>query len=362
MTPTRWTSAWTLAWLTSLAAAQDEVMRDDARDLTGDGRVVVELAADRAAYFAGETISVRLRLVIESTFARTNLIQMFRQKLDVPVQLVVPWIEDLPGAFVVSSTRAAPGVRLALNDDVADAVALADREIDGKRFEVVEIERRYAASRAGELAIPAPIARFAFATRFEDDFVSGPVAKDRVDAFVRGSPLALTIRPLPEAGRPAEFTGAIGRFSCWTEARPAVVELGGSLKLVLSIEGEGNLDRFDAPRLDDLAGFTVHGVIDDKSPARRTITYDLAPRHADITAVPGIPFAFFDVGPPPQYRLVHTSPIPIVVQRPAIDAPTDERRAPPPPVRTDSSSRAVWIGVGVVALILLARRARRTRA
>ncbi len=354
-------------------AAQVTPLQGNAQDVTAEGRVRVELVTPRDTCFVQEPISIRVRISADRELAQTNLVPMFRQPLDFAAQLVLPWIDDLPGTIALGSQAREPSDELqrslALNDGVVRATVLPDREIDGRAFLVLEIERRYFATRAGELRVPAPILRFAFATHFEDDFISGRVASNRVEAFVRGEPLSLKVAPLPDVGRPPEFTGAVGHFSCWAEARPAVVEVGESLKLVLHIEGEGNLQSFDPPRLDDCAGFDLHGVIDDKGAARRTITYDLAPRTADITQVPPIPFAFFETGPSAQYRLVYTSPISIVVQPSSRGTPT-VNDAPAPSTRASkpSTSRSlVWTGVlavtGLLAVAIFPRfRARRSPA
>lgn len=320
------------------------------RDETADRRVVVELTTPRDSYFVGETFTLHVIIRAEREFARTNLVPIFRQPLDFAAQLVAPWIDDLPGTLALDSASPQPCQSLALNDGLASATILPDPD-----HVVLELARLYVATRPGVLTVPETILRFAYATRFEDDFVAGPVAADRIEAFVRGAPLALTITPLPEAGRPPEFSGAVGQFSCWTKAEPSVVELGQSIKLILRIEGDGDLAHFDPPRMEDLDDFELHGIIDDKAAARRTITYDLAPRSADVTRVPPVAFAFFDPRPPGEYRVVHTSPIPIVVQAAAVEI---SRPTPPAPVR--SSSRVGWVlavlGVVVIALVIRSRR------
>lgn len=355
------------------ATAQVSTLQRNGKDVTAEGRVHVELVTPRDTYFVHEPISIRVRINADREFAQSNLVPMFRQPLDFAAQLVLPWIDELPGAIALVSQARGPSDEpqrsLALNDGVAHATVMPDRELDGRAFLVLEIERRYLGARPGELRVPAPIVRFAYATHFEDDFISGPVARNRTEAFVRGEPLVLTIVPLPDVGRPPEFTGAVGRFSCWAEARPAVVEVGESLKLVLRIEGEGNLASFDPPRLDEFTGFDLHGVIDDKGAARRTITYDLAPRTADITQVPPIPFAFFETGPPAQYRLVYTSPISIVVQPSSRGTPAKGDAPPPstPASETSALRSLLWTGVlavmGLLAVAIFLRvRARRSPA
>lgn len=376
-----------------VTTGQDVVVlsTDGALDVTAERHVLVELVTARSKYFVHEPIAVRVRVSVEREFLEHSLVQLFRQRLDVPAQLVAPWIEDLPGAIALTVKPREPRqprehgehgehgeqreqrdpqrLTFALNEGVSEAASLDDRVIDGRKFTVFEIERSYLASRPGELSIPAPLLRFAYATRFEEDFVEGRVAGDRRDAFVRGNPLTLTIQPLPEAGRPPEFTGAVGRFSVEAEASPRTLAMGESLKLSLRIEGEGNLEFFDPPRLNELARFHVRGMIDEKTPTRRTVTYDLAPQSEDATHVPPIRFAFFDTNPPAGYRSVQTSRISIVVRpapqgAPSVDetvhAPTDgieesvtksaaEPPSRPPPPET---SRALRIAKLVVLALL----------
>src|SRR5262249_33102491 len=155
-----------------------------------------------------------------------------------------------------------------------------------------------------------PLLRFAYAEHFRDDFVNGRTALDRTESTVRGAPLALEILALPEDGRPLEFTGAVGRFTLSATAQPRELALGQSLKLVLEIEGEGDLDSLQAPRLDGLEGFHVQGSLAERTARGLTATYELVPTDATVAAVPPIRFAFFERTPPAGYRTVSTAPIP----------------------------------------------------
>ena len=72
--------------------------------------------------------------------------------------------------------------------------------------------------------LPAPSIFYAYATRFEDDPFAGRRALDRHDAFVTTSALTLTVRALPEANRPADFTGAVGEFVVSADAAPRIAD------------------------------------------------------------------------------------------------------------------------------------------
>src|SRR5262249_44718709 len=112
-----------------------------------------------------------------------------------------------------------------------------ERQVAGKTFRVFELSRRFAATRAGALALATPLLHLAYATRFEDDFVSGRRAADRHDGVVRGTGRTLTILAPPEEDRPPAFSGAIGTFTVAAEAEPRALAAGESLTLTLTVSG-----------------------------------------------------------------------------------------------------------------------------
>ncbi|MBE7212991.1 MAG: protein BatD, partial [Gluconacetobacter diazotrophicus] len=58
---------------------------------------------------------------------------------------------------------------------------------------------------------------------------------------------SLEIKPLPEAGKPADFSGAIGQFKLEAEAMPAKAQTGDPVTIRLRLSGQGNFDRIAAP-------------------------------------------------------------------------------------------------------------------
>ena len=285
---------------------------DGTEDVTRAGHAFVALTTTRDTYYVQEPIRLRLRFGVEGEFLKTSMVQLFHRRLDVPVQVQAPWFEGLPHSQPEKGVDP-ESLSFALSDSVA-AATVQERTVAGRQFKVLELERSYLPVNPGKLVVSAPILRFAYATRFQEDFVKGRVPKDRRDALVRGKQLTLRVQPLPTHGRPREFTGAVGRFSVSAEARRREVRLGESFKLVLRIEGSGNLEFFAPPQLDHLKGFHVLGKVDDKGRTRRTVTYDMAPLSLAVKKVPPIRFAFFDPTAPPGYRTVETAPLPLTVR------------------------------------------------
>ncbi len=345
-----------------------QVPPSEAPSIDADSQAFVELASDRDSYFVGEPLKVHVRFGFDATFFGKNAIQLFRRPLDVPIQLRASWLASLDGARFIDGAAASvrrdgrPLLTFALDEDVASAEQLDDRMVDGRAFTVLEIVRDVLPEQSGELAFSEPELHFAYATRFADDFVNGRTALDRRDATVRGKALRVRIEPLPDAGRPHEFSGAVGRFAATASASPRQLAANESLKLALSIRGDGNLAFFDAPRLDGLEGLHLLGQVDDHGRETRTITYDLAPRDAKVDAIPAFDFAYFDPTPPGVYRRVHLDSIAISVRPAEVahDAPPaapSESKATNDPSVIVVSSLAVALAIVFVALRVRSRRA-----
>jgi hypothetical protein len=250
-----------------------------ADDHDGGGRAFVEVVAARETVYVHEPIRLQLRVGYDAAFFRASAIPLFRQRLDVPAMVEAPWMGELAGTTALDLTpteaaRVRTRQRLALNGDAVEAVVRDDVERDGTTFTVLEFERRVEADGPGDITVSAPTLRFAYGSRFDDDLVGGRVAADRQDAIVRGAPLTLHVVALPAEGRPPEFRDAVGRFTVQATADRNALEVGAIVRVTLRIEGEGNLERLESPRLDGLAGFqsTVRSTTRDSYGARSSTT------------------------------------------------------------------------------------------
>jgi hypothetical protein len=69
--------------------------------------------------------------------------------------------------------------------------------------------------------------------------------------------LRLTVKPLPEDGRPTDFEGAVGRYRVAARVEPRDVERDAPATLTLTVSGEGNVATIPAPRLSAPSGLKV---------------------------------------------------------------------------------------------------------
>ncbi len=80
-----------------------------------------------------------------------------------------------------------------------------------------------------------------------DDFFAPMVEKE---IKLTAGEHTLDVQPLPEAGRPENFSGAVGQFEIRSFSLPASAKTGEPVKVRVSVEGSGNFDRVSCPDLE----------------------------------------------------------------------------------------------------------------
>ena len=314
----------------------------------------------RPTVFSGEAFELWLELRADGWWLEDHAVPLFAQPVDWPLEVEASGLKSLPGMTVLPRPPhpiAEAMTTLALNGERAQAYTVflergshATPEDKTRRDStaVLRVETRYLAGEPGQVVVPAPTLRLAYASSFTEDALGTRTPVGRKDHVLRGEPLPLTVLPLPQEGRPAEFGGAIGRFDLWAKTDRSEVQLGQSFRLTLRIMGDGNLELFEPPRLGADSGFHVYGVTDDRGLSTRTLVFDLALQRAHVTAVPAFVLPYFDPRTA-TYRTATTGPIPltgVVVGGPP---------APPwiPTTRPSAGWNREWIWVGVAALLVV---------
>lgn len=131
--------------------------------------------------------------------------------------------------------------------------------------------------------------------------------------------VSVSVRALPEEGRPRDFTGLIGSYTVSASASPTKVRVGDPIRFELTLEGPGDLRRVPAPQLADLPGFDSAFRMANRDTERRfgdgTVTYRYVIRAITdaVEAIPTVVLNYFDpsLG---EYALIETDPIPLEVE------------------------------------------------
>ncbi len=152
-----------------------------------------------------------------------------------------------------------------------------------------------------------------------DDFFAGdPFFGRSRSVRLQSEELQIEVLPLPEPGRPAEFTGAVGRFQLSVEAQPTQVAVGDPVTLRVLVEGEGNMAAVQPLQVDAAAGVKIYDpkveeeerITNGVYGGRRLFEYILIPEQGGPLNIPPLRFAYFD---PHQahYEVLESAPITI---------------------------------------------------
>lgn len=178
-------------------------------------------------------------------------------------------------------------------------------------------------SRSGEFEIPSPVATLNVKTGERTrgmGLIVEPVYERRV---ARAQPLAVTVRPLPSEGRPADFTGLVGKFDLRTATPNTDVHVGEPIELSMSISGPRPMDLVVPPSLGAIPAFDPNFKVSPEGWSENTPNAGLArvrdfkttirAATQEIKEIPPVSFSYFDPERG-QYRTAASQPIPITVR------------------------------------------------
>ncbi len=192
-------------------------------------------------------------------------------------------------------------------------VQFSQEVVNGKRYDVAVLKKvALFPQRAGTLDVdPMEVncvvqvqsrrrSNDIFDQFFNDPFLGGV---SNVNRKLRCEPLRITVAPLPPAGVPPGFGGAVGKFSMEAWLDKTQTKTNEPVTLKVKISGSGNLKLLGAPTLHippDLEKYDpkISDNIShqgEKVTGSRTFEFLLLPRHAGEQRIPPFTFSYFDV-------------------------------------------------------------------
>ncbi len=128
--------------------------------------------------------------------------------------------------------------------------------------------------------------------------------------------LVMHILPLPEEGKPASFTGAIGKFQVSGNATPGTVEVGDPVTIRFTVTGTGNFDYVHAPALASdpawksyVATSKITYQDESHTQAMKTFEQAVIPQKGGALKLPDATFSYFD----PEAKRYITVPVSLPV-------------------------------------------------
>lgn len=139
--------------------------------------------------------------------------------------------------------------------------------------------------------------------------------------------VTLEVKPLPEAGKPAAFSGAIGQFKLEAEAVPTKAQTGDPVTIRLRLSGQGNFDRINPPVLSDDRGLRTYPPTskfkpDDEVNLSGVKTFEqVVIAEGPRTSLPAYHFNYLDPATG-RYVTVDTPPLPVRIEGGNLATPT----------------------------------------
>ena len=201
------------------------------------------------------------------------------------------------------------------------------QNVNNRRYKV--IERKYALfpTQTGELTIGRAIIRTTIAARSQgsrDPFdVFGNVFGRGTDVTVRSNVVTVKVRPLPEEGKPKEFTGTVGKFSINSTIDKREIEVNQPVTVVFKITGVGNIKSVAGPIMPKLPGFRIYRSsssenmtkLNDLLGGTKIFEEVFIPGQPGEQEIPAVSYNYFDPEAG-KYRNITSQPFKIKVSKP----------------------------------------------
>ncbi|MDX2047285.1 MAG: BatD family protein [Chitinophagaceae bacterium] len=134
----------------------------------------------------------------------------------------------------------------------------------------------------------------------EDQPPVGATVKEKVT--LSNKPVSINVKPLPVAGRPGDYSGAVGRFAVVTSLKQPSVHRNDVYNLEVVLKGSGNIPVISAPAINWPASFEAYepqikeDVVKAVAPmaGEKVFTIPFSPKQEGDFIIPAVEFSYFD--------------------------------------------------------------------
>lgn len=138
-----------------------------------------------------------------------------------------------------------------------------------------------------------------------DRFFSDPFfdSYDNVKKTLLTEKVAVNVRPLPEEGKPRDFSGVTGSYEMDASIDRTELKANETATLKVVLKGKGNIRLLDAPTVTFPSGIDHYDPSIDETvtpsdgtlSGSRSFEYVLVPRYAGKVTIPPVTFSYFDL-------------------------------------------------------------------
>lgn len=174
---------------------------------------------------------------------------------------------------------------------------------NGNRYNVSTLKRTVLfPQKAGELVIDPLEMHMVLRVRTNQRSIWGYVY-DKKEITVGSQPITIKVKPLPNRGKPSNFSGAVGNYRMELSANKDSLNTNDAIDVSLKITGEGNLPLIAAPKLSFPPDFEIYDPETENNystnaggvSGSKIFNYLVIPRHAGVFELDPFEFSYFDL-------------------------------------------------------------------
>lgn len=219
-----------------------------------------------------------------------TLIHKLYFKVDI-VRYSVSKMPAMDGCFVQDGKVATPAAEM----------------VDGERYMGGELKKTYIVpQRTGKITIDPMEADFVVRQQsnrrprdiFEQLMGTG---YEEVKYKLRSKPVTIEVMPLPEEGKPENFSGAVGNYTFKATLSKDKIKANEAINLTVTVSGKGNIKLVDPLKINFPEDFETYDPKITQSTANteglggtKTFDYLLIPRHEGDYKIDQLNFSYFD--------------------------------------------------------------------
>ena len=265
-----------------------------------EGSLYLEAKVDRSRVYQNEPVVVRYRI-----YTRLNISSYGIASLP---NYNGFWTEDFPAQQQPQTRREVINGQTYLVAEIKKT-ALFPQSVGKKKLEPLTIEC--------EVQMPRRRSRDIFDQFFDDPFLSR-TSRQRISS----RPVEIDVLPLPEEGKPANFSGAVGNFTITANVDKTQIKANEAISLKVRVSGVGNIKVLPNPPMALPSDFEVYDPkvaenidhTNDQISGSKTWEYVIVPRFQGHHEIKPITLSYFDPRTK-TYKTTATAPILLTVEK-----------------------------------------------
>ncbi len=287
----------------------------------------LEVTFDHQQVYAGQPVMLTFKLLSSLPLASLKAMDiqlplLYQRDFDV----IVPEAERVAGGQPGTIGLPVEGQR--------GIGTLGKIKINDESFDIITFRRIFVPHKAGSYKFspahmlcsylpPSANGRYAqppYPSYFDNDFFAGIETQDAHVRYGASSDgLLLTVKPLPETNRPANFSGIVGHGAMVATAEPQTLTIGDPVTLTVRLQGFESPEAITLPPLAKLADFDGQFLVPDRQAQPRVLANEavyvqsLRPLSTAVTQVPALKVVVFNPSTN-QYETLASKPIPLRIR------------------------------------------------